>query len=155
MIMPEELEHVAFLNNLGAAYLNQVAMLARLVEVAPGEVLFHEGQESALVYFVLSGTVSLEVAQSDGTAAAIALASTGDLLGWSPVLGRGVMTATARAGTRCRLAVIEAKALLALCERDPHFAVAFLRQVGLVLSDRLRETRRQLAEVQRGGKTRL
>jgi CRP-like cAMP-binding protein len=82
------------------------------------------------------GKVSLEVQEPDGKSARVYTAGPGELLGWSPVLGCRAMTATARAATRCRLAVLSVSEILALC-----FGLIFLRQVGLVLSERLRDPR--------------
>jgi CRP-like cAMP-binding protein len=107
--------------------------------------VFRTGEASSFIYFVLNGTVDLEIEEPVGESRKVATAGPGELLGWSPVLGRRAMTATARAATRCRLAALDVGQLLALCERDPHFGMAFLRQVALVVSDRLSGTRRHLA----------
>jgi CRP-like cAMP-binding protein len=71
-------------------------------------------------------------------------AGPGELIGWSPVLEQRRMTATARATTVCRLAAFEADRVRQLCEKDPQFGVAFLRQLALALSERLSHTRRRL-----------
>jgi CRP-like cAMP-binding protein len=145
MILPEELARIESLRPLGEAHLNQIARLAQLKEADEGTVLFRETEDSDCIYFVLSGKVSLSVSVPDGDPVEIFAAGPGDLIGWTPVLGRRAMTATARAATRCRLAVLDAARVQALCEQDPHFGVAFLRQVALVLSGRLGATRRRLA----------
>jgi CRP-like cAMP-binding protein len=72
-------------------------------------------------------------------------AGPGELLGWSPVLGRHAMTATAKVTAPCRLAVLDAARLNELIEQDRHFGVAFLRQLALSVSDRLSATRQCLA----------
>jgi CRP-like cAMP-binding protein len=145
MILPEELRGIEFLENLGAEHLNRIAMMARLEEHLEGTILFQEGQPAPFIYFVLSGTVGLEVTEPDGEAVEVCTVGPGELLGWSPVLGGRAMTATARTQTRCRMAVLDVKQVLELCERQPQFGVAFLRQVALVLSERLHGTRRCLA----------
>jgi CRP-like cAMP-binding protein len=145
MILPEEMESVVFLRNLGKAHLIRVASLARLRECAEGTVLFHEGSDSAYLYFVLSGKVGLEVEEPGRGPVRVFTAHPGDLVGWSPVLGRRSMTATARAAADCRLAALDAREVAELCERDQRFAAAFLRQAACVLSDRLWGTRRLLA----------
>jgi CRP-like cAMP-binding protein len=145
MILPTEMEIIGFLHDLDEPYRHQVATMAQLKECLEGAVLFREGQDSPFLYWVLSGTVRLEVEKPDGESVEIATVSPGELLGWSPVLGRPAMTATARALTRCRLAVLDGRQVQAVCERDPRFGVAFLRQIALVLSERLSSTRRHLA----------
>ena len=94
---------------------------------------------------VLSGRVGLEVEEPDGKSVGVSTVGAGELLGWSPVLGRHAMTATARAVTDCRLAILDVEKILDLCERDPHFGFALLRQIASALSKRLWDTRRNLA----------
>src|SRR5262249_45334581 len=140
MITPEELKDIEFLHNLGGEHLNQLARMARLQECEEGAVVFRQGQGSAFLYFVLGGKVGLQVAETGGTAVEVSTVGPGEMLGWSPVLGRHAMTATAHAVTRCRLAVLDVRQVLDLCERDPRFAVAFLWQTALALSERLWDT---------------
>jgi len=147
MIPVEEMERVEFVRGLGQTYLNQIAMKAQLKEISEGTVLFTEGQDSPVIYFVLSGQISLEVHIPEGNPIQVFTAEVGELLGWSPGLGRQRMTATGRAKTSCRLAVIEVSDIVSLCENDLHFAVAFYRQIGMVLSDRLYATRRYLGRI--------
>jgi len=145
MILQEELEKIPFLRNLGERHIAHVATLAQLQECAEGAVVFREGQDSPNIYFVLSGQISLGVKEGNKDCVEVYIANPGELLGWSPVLGRHSMTATARAKTRCHLAVIDVKKILEMCETYPRFGLAFLREIGVILSDRLWATRRQLA----------
>ena len=147
MILQEELEAIDFLRKLGAQHLSTIARLAKLKELARGDVLFSEGQDSSEIYLVLSGEITLGVKESDGKTTAVYTAQPGELLGWSPMLGRHSMTATGRAATRCRLAVLDVRQVMETCETDPRFGLAFLREIALVLSDRLWATRRRLASV--------
>jgi CRP-like cAMP-binding protein len=136
---------IKFLQNLGEQHLNEIATMARLQECEQETVVFGQGQGSPFIYFVLSGKVGLEVEEPDGKSVTVSVIGPGELIGWSPVLGRHAMTATARAVTACRLAVLDVQEILDLCERDPGFGVAFLKQIALVLSERLWDTRRNLA----------
>jgi CRP-like cAMP-binding protein len=145
MITPEELAGIEFLRSLSEEHLNQIARMARLKEYEDETVVFRQGEDSPFIYFVLSGKVGLEVEEPDGNSVRVSTIGPGDLLGWSPALERQAMTATGRALTRCRLAVLESPQILDLCERDPRFGVAFLRQIAVVLSQRLWATRRNLA----------
>jgi CRP-like cAMP-binding protein len=149
MITPEEMKGIEFLNRLGGPHLDQLARMARLRECEEGEVVFRQGEGSALIYFVLSGKVGLQVGDSSGTSVEVSAVGPGELLGWSPVLGRHAMTATAHAVGRCRLAVLDVRQVLDLCERDPRFGAAFLWQTAQALSERLWDTRRNLARALR------
>jgi len=145
MVPPEELKDVEFLRDLGEGHLNQIAMMARLKECPAGTAVFRQGECSPFIYIVLAGNVDLRFEDSGGESVEITTVGAGELLGWSPVLGRQAMSATAQASSRCRLAVLEVKNILDLCDRDPQFGVAFLLQIGHVLSDRLWSARRNLA----------
>jgi CRP-like cAMP-binding protein len=145
MISPEEMQCVGFLRDLSEPYLSQIGAMARLQVSSKGTVLFHEGEASPFIWFILSGEVRLDIEYVDGEKVVIYTAGPGEMLGWSPVLGRPVMTATARVASRCRVAVLEVSQVLALCEQDPRFGMAFLKQLGVFLSERLDGTRRCLA----------
>jgi CRP-like cAMP-binding protein len=147
MTLAEEMGEVNALKGLGLPHLQKLAAIARSREYPAEALLFREGDDSTFLFVLLKGAVLLEVNLRDRGPTAIYAAGPGELLGWSPVLGRHAMTATARATTPCRLAVLEVARVSALIEQDPAFGVAFLRQLALVVSDRLSATRRCLAAV--------
>jgi CRP-like cAMP-binding protein len=147
MSLAEEMAGVKTLRGLGQAHLEKLAAIARPRECPAETVLFREADDSASIFILLSGEVSLEVHRRDRGSAAIYAAGPGELLGWSPVLGQHAMTATAKVITPCRLAVLEVARVNELIQEDPHFGVAFLRKLALIVSDRLSATRHCLASV--------
>jgi CRP-like cAMP-binding protein len=146
--LAEELIEVKTLRGLGDAHLQKLASIARPREVPAGGLLFREGDDSAFIFVLVSGEVSLEIQMPRRGPTAIYAAGPGELLGWSPVLGRHAMTATATAVTPCRLAVLEVARVNELIEKEPQFGIAFLRQLAIIVSDRLSATRSCLASVQ-------
>lgn len=149
MILPEELERIEFVRALGERYLNEIAMITSPIAYRENEIVFEEGHNSLWIYFVLSGQVGLTVKEHDGKEVEVYNAGPGEMLGWSPVLGSGKMTATARAIASCRLAAVDVQRIHDLCRNDPLFAIAILRETAVTVSDRLRATRRRLADLQR------
>jgi CRP-like cAMP-binding protein len=147
MSLTEEMEKVKTLRGLGEVHLRKLAAIACPQECPAGAVLFREGDDSTSIFVLLSGEVSLEVNMRDRGPTAIYAAGVGELLGWSPVLGRHAMTATAKVATPCRLAVLEVARVNELIQQDPQFGVAFLRRLALIVSDRLSATRRCLASI--------
>jgi CRP-like cAMP-binding protein len=145
MINPEELKQIEFLRMLGEPHLTGIVKMARISEYEPGSVVFRQGENAPFVYLVLAGKLGLQVEDLGDTAIEVSRVGPGELLAWSPVLGRLSMTATARAVTRCRLAILDVNELTNLFEKDPRFEAAFLRQIAGVLSDRLWDTRRGIA----------
>jgi CRP-like cAMP-binding protein len=145
MIKPEELKQIEFLNRIGEPHLTQIVRMARLKEHEPGSVIFRQGENAPFVYLVLSGKIGLQLENLGETPIEVSRVGPGELLAWSPVLGRHAMTATARAVSRCRLAILDVNELTAVFQKDPHFEAAFLRQVASVVSDRLWDTRKGIA----------
>ena len=145
MISPQEMAKVPFLRHLGGDYGGELARLAELQERPAGAVIFRRAQDLSVLYFVLDGEVGLEFYVTPHEVAEVHRVGPGDMLGWSPVLGRRSMTATARAVKPVRLAAISVDQIVQMCERDPRFGYAFYRQVAIVLSSRLDDTHRQLS----------
>lgn len=144
MILLEMLEDVAIVEGLAPEYLRLLATEAHLHELPEGAVLFQEGTPSAFIYIVLLGSVDLEVRLPDGSPFVVQTVGPGELLGWTPVLGGGPMTATARTRTRCRLAALSGHRLLELCEQHPRFGAEFFRRTAAALAGRLHATRLKL-----------
>ncbi len=64
MILPEGMENIEFMQNLSPTYAGLIAMTTQIKECPPGTVLFREREECLYIYFVLRGTVSLEIEAS-------------------------------------------------------------------------------------------
>jgi CRP-like cAMP-binding protein len=146
MVPLDELEDSGFLRSLSAIYRQQIASIARPRAFVAGTVLFQEGENERQVYLVLNGEVGLEIRVPEIGVVQVHRVSPGELLGWSPVLGRGAMTATARALTACRVAALDAEQVRALAERDTRFGMEFFRSMSAALAERLRATRLQLPD---------
>jgi CRP-like cAMP-binding protein len=144
------LAEIDFLRGLAPDYLHHIARLGRLQEYDAGAVLFREGEACASVFLVTQGEVSLEIEVPGRGSRPIRTAGPGELVGWSPVIGLGAMTATAQAVSRCRLIALDASSLLALCRHHPDFGMEFIRRTAVVLARRLHETRLRLLENQVG-----
>jgi CRP-like cAMP-binding protein len=144
MILLDELEEVRFCQSLDPDSLQHIAQLAEPQEYPPGRLLFKEGHASSYIYLLLQGSVTLEIEQPGKGSTPIETIQPGELLGWSPVLGRGAMTATARTASRCRVAGLDVGQVLRLSERDPRFGLELLRGIAATIADRLLVTRLQL-----------
>jgi CRP-like cAMP-binding protein len=146
MILLDELEDLSLLRQFSPLYRKQLAAMAEPKACQKGDCIFREGQNEHKVYVVVEGEVALEIRVPDIEVVRVHRVGPGDLLGWSPVLGRGSMTATARALTPCRLAALDAERIRALTERDTRFGMEFFRSMSIALAERLRATRLQLPD---------
>lgn len=115
-------------------------------EVAPGEVLFREGDVPEDVFLVISGSVALDVNTPSGISRRILAVGPGEVLGWSALLEQTQMTATATALAAGKVAQIKTSELLTICARNPRFGYELLRRTALALAARLSATRLQLLD---------
>lgn len=144
---PELLRRLSFLASATDEVIQQFAVLARVERFPAGSVLFREGEKHTHCSLVLSGTVAIEINGPDRRRRRIHTVEEGELLGWSPVLGSGVMTATARAITDSELVLLDASAVLQVCDRDPRFGYSFMKRIAIAIAQRLNSTRLQLLDV--------
>lgn len=144
MVLLDTLDEIDFVKGLAPESRGCLAAIGELREYPPGTVLFQEGKESYHVYLVLSGKVELEMRVPGVGPMPIQTVGPGELLGWSPVLQLGPMTATARALTRCRVVALGVRRLLELCEETPQLGMEFLRRTSATMAGRLSATRLRL-----------
>ena len=149
MITREKLKELAFFRNLSEQHVDEIAKIVRVEDCKQDAVLFRQGQPCPFICIILSGEFALQVEGTGESADEVARVGRGELLGWSPMLGNRAMTATARALVPSQVAILNVTAVHELCERDPRFGLAFLRDIALVISERLWSARRNLARLQR------
>jgi CRP-like cAMP-binding protein len=146
MLVLDKLDHLNFCKGLSMEYQRRLFAAGEIKAYQPGDRLFFEGQSSKEVYLLLDGKVILETAMPGQDPMPVQTVGAGELLGWSPVLGLGVMTATARAITRCHVLALNADRILSFAAEDPNFVLEFMRRVAITLARRLNATRLQLLE---------
>ena len=121
--------------------------IATIMFYPQGTMLFHEGDQHDHLYFVASGTITLEmVTEQCGTKPILTLGA-GDLMAWSSLLGDGRMTASALVSEDSRLIAFPSADLRALCERDHDVGYVVMSGVARLMSRRLLATRLQLLDV--------
>jgi CRP-like cAMP-binding protein len=146
MVVLDKLDKLSFCKGLSEEYRRRLVALGQFRTYEPGECIFAEGQSSVDIYLLADGEVALETALPGQEPMAFQTVQGGELLGWSPVLGLGVMTATARAVTPCLVLALNAGRILALAAEDPPFVLEFMRRTAITLARRLNATRLQLLQ---------
>ncbi len=146
MLVLDKLDQLNFCKGLSFEYQRRLFAAGEIKEYQPGERLFFEGQNSKEIYLLADGQVILETSIPGQDPMRLQMVGPGELLGWSPVLGLGVMTATARAITPCHLLALDAERILSMAEEDPKFVLEFMRRVAITLARRLNATRLQLLQ---------
>jgi CRP-like cAMP-binding protein len=143
------LRDIHFLHDFPDDFLEPLASVASLKTCGPGAIVFREGQKEPSLYLIVKGSVSLEFCTPGVGCKRFQTIGTGELLGWSPILGLAEMTATARVLEPTTLLILDARQLVTLCEHNPRFGYEFMRRTALALSQRLSATRLQLMDIYR------
>ena len=136
-----------FAAGLPPPVLAELAALAVPRTFGPRAIIFREGTACEEVYLVESGHVALDMNVPGRGLIRILTVGEGELLGWSALLGDGVMTATATALEETKLVVLPGAALRDLCQRNHEIGFRIMQQVARALSQRLVATRLQLLDL--------
>src|SRR4029078_1424756 len=99
------------------------------VQLAPGDVLFREGDKCDKMYVVLEGEVDVRLVDS-----VFEPARSGALIGEMALIDASPRAANAVAKTPCRLVPIDERRFHFLIQQHPHFATHVMKE----LADRLR-----------------
>ncbi|GAP06561.1 protein containing cyclic nucleotide-binding domain [Anaerolinea thermolimosa] len=142
------LQRIPWFNELSRAALEKLAIIAKLRELADGEVLFREGDAENCLYILLEGEILLETHVPGYGTVSIFRAEPLDVIGWSvltPVVRQ--RTDTARALTACRLLCFDSDMLRQYCDDDQVAGYIIMRRIANVAASRLLTTRLHLFEV--------
>jgi CRP/FNR family transcriptional regulator, cyclic AMP receptor protein len=147
MVPLETLKNIQFLRDFSDDHLQHLASLAEIKEFPAGSVVFREGQPCSSVYLVVRGDITLELKVPTRGTMQFQTAGSGELLGWTPVLGLGSMTATASVQAPSTLLLLNAAQIQAFCAHDLSFGFAFMQRIAQVLASRLSATRLLLMDL--------
>ena len=127
-------------NGLDEAELKRLAGITREVSLAPGDVLFEQGEESDGLYIVITGIVRIYLTAGDGREATISLLEDGEMIGEIALLDGLPRSAGAAALTPTKLIFIPHRPFCDLLDSSTQLS----RQVMLMLCERLRAANKQV-----------
>ena len=142
-----DIQKSRFFSQMPEEQLTQLANLCREVEIPARTTIFEEYDRAKDVYIILSGEVSLVMCEPKDSCRQIAVVGEGDLVGWSPLVGRSRLTDTAVTLTPVKALVFDGKELLEFCAANPSCGFEFMRQAASALATRLSGTRLQLLQM--------
>jgi CRP/FNR family transcriptional regulator, cyclic AMP receptor protein len=138
-------EH-AFMEGMKQSHILKIADMALEIQFARDQMIFKEGDESALFYLIVAGKVALEVS-APGRILRVQTLGPGDELGWSSLLGTGGKQFNARSLEPVHALAFDGARLRQACEQDPAFGYQFMLKLVNVVARRLQATRLQLLDV--------
>jgi CRP-like cAMP-binding protein len=142
----DSLRSFGFLQNLTDDQITSLGCISRVVEFAPGMVIFSENDPAIHGYLIVEGHVLVEIC-SPAQCHTVLTVGPGELLGWSALLGAPLLTASARALEATRAIELTGTDVGLLCERDPVLGYQLMKGIAQALSNRLTATRLQLLDM--------
>ncbi|MCR9202390.1 MAG: Crp/Fnr family transcriptional regulator [Planctomycetaceae bacterium] len=127
---------------------DQIRALAGIAICEPlpaGVEVFAEGSKAEALWVICEGTVAIQLSTRDGAPAIIQTLNEPELLGWSALVGDGLMSATALTTTQTTLLRLPADALKDLCIADHTLGYAVMGTIAATLTGRLSVARGQAA----------
>jgi CRP/FNR family cyclic AMP-dependent transcriptional regulator len=104
----------------------RLAEVVDLVEMRPGDTLFHAGEPGDSLFIVRSGEVEIYIKDTTGQKIILTVACEGDVFGELALLDRGARTATALAIAETQLLELDRDDLLLLFQKRPAAALGLL-----------------------------
>lgn len=116
-------------------------------EVFVGTVLIQEGQPTDSIYFILEGTVAILISQHNSESdQEIARCGKGEIIGEMSFIDDRFPSATVKTVEPCQILALSKRNLQIQMERDPDFAARLYQEFAAILSSRLRNLSKLLAQ---------
>lgn len=138
------LRGVEFFFDIATEHLERVAAISKTVEFPAHHVIFREDEPAEDVFIIIDGRVSLAFCAPKFGCRQLMQVGTGELIGWSPLVGRLRLSDTAQTMTLTTAIAMDGQRILALCAEDPQFGFEFMHRAAQTLASRLNATRMQL-----------
>jgi CRP/FNR family transcriptional regulator, cyclic AMP receptor protein len=143
----DELRKSEFFRGIPDELLIKLAPICRAVEFPARSTVFEQYGPAKNVYVIVSGEISLAICDPEESCRQIGAVQGGDLMGWSPLVGRLRLYDTARTVTAVKALEFDGNKLMDFCAANPSFGFEFMRRVACVLAERLSGARLQLLEI--------
>jgi CRP-like cAMP-binding protein len=109
-----------------------------------GAFVYHRDDPADFLYILMQGEIRLRL--GDEGAEVFAIASLGEIFGWSSLIGRERHTLSAFCRRPSTVLKMDKRRLMALIEEDPDSSIIFYRQLSRALGNRLLQIYDTVAE---------
>src|SRR5262245_46765515 len=104
-----------FFADIAEEHLESLAEICRDVDFPARHTIFEEHEIAKAVYVILKGEISLAVCDHSNSCRQIASVRAGELMGWSPLVGRARLYDTARTVTPVKTLRFDGAKLMHFC----------------------------------------
>ena len=144
----EVLKNVPIFAGLSNREIRNIASIAYQRHYSEGEIVIHEGQDSAGMYIIVEGEVKVTRELEDGTTLHLNNLGDGEFFGDVGLLDKSPRTATVTATRDCRIIGFFRPELLQLMDSDPKLASKVIFKLAQILAARFRLTHQDFETAQ-------
>lgn len=124
------LADTGFLSSASEALQKAITALATEMRLAPGDVLFEQGDEGEALYAILEGALEISVLSEDGRKLSLDVLKVGDMTGEIAFFDPGPRTATATALGDTRLLRIRNSDMAEAIRKSPELGIDMIHLAG-------------------------
>jgi len=134
VVSPKTIADITLFRGLPEVIIDAIAQRARLVELAAGEVLFHQGDPADALYRLEEGQLHITRHYDDNESFVLATMTPYELVGEMSMLANQTRAVTATAVADCVLIGIEKQDLMEIAEQYPTLALHLLHETSKQLA---------------------
>jgi CRP-like cAMP-binding protein len=139
-LMPEN----PFLQGLTPEQYDLLAALFVPVEFPARGIIFQQGEDATNMYLLVRGGVSIRYKPYDGPRITLTRLHTGDVFGWSAIIGNAAYTADAIAASPARALRARGAEIRNLCSQYPTTGAQILEKLALAVAPRWTDSQAQV-----------
>ena len=138
--------YIPIFDQVIADELRLLAKYMNIIEVEPGEIIFHEGDKGDYVCFVVDGTLDVFKKTEKGKSVVISTLSKGRSIGEMSIIDDSIRSATIRAKSKATLLTLSKEKFNLILANHSSVGVKVLKGIARLLSMNLRKTSSRLAD---------
>ena len=136
-----------FFEGFAARHLQQIAGHASPVRFAAGTMIFNHAEPATTFHVITHGKATLETYAPERGAVVILTIGSGGVLGWGSLLEPYHWHFDSRAVELTRAIAIDGQFLRAICDEDHEFGYMVMKQLTIIVEQRLQATILQLLDL--------
>jgi CRP/FNR family transcriptional regulator len=138
------MNRVAIFRELDEEQVELLSPLFEEVSCRPGTLIFQQGDQAEFLYLIIDGKVDMSYKPYDGVPITIGHVGTGDLFGWSAVIGSEKYTSTAVAIESVAAFRVHGCELRKFCLQHPEAGRRILESLANGVSSRWKDAQNQV-----------
>ena len=129
------LEQKDLFGSLSKDFVNEIMISAETESHQTGEMLFHEGDSAGWFFILLKGRIKLSLGHTGRVVYLVS--NTGEVFGWSSLVGRPRYSASAECMTPTKLLRFDKNRLKEIIQKDAASGITLFQNLAAILGDRL------------------